>query len=416
MRAIVTYLMLITLSILPLFISPGTMQSQNEATPLHLWHSFQGEQQAELEQLIANYNNNAPARPVEALAFQNAGALYDQIILQLLNMRELPDIALIWPHEAATFDLSERVLDLSPYLERILGDIGENWRIDPTTYAHDPVTGKILGLPLSLYSHRLFVNRDALQELGYAELPANLEALAEAACTFREEAGWSRGQFGVVYGLDVLLDAETFLTLAASQDLSLYDGQNFSFDPAALRPLLELMQELETAACWRMLPERASGIDAFARGQSLFLIESSSAAPLIEEAIALNFAAPFEWEMLNLPGGGVDLYYGPILTLFEQDTSDTQAAIEFLAWMMATEQRTRWVNFIGGAPLEGSDDESVALSLPALAGYDVIRLEVQFALGRLVRGEDAIAEGLAALEVLSNTIWRNYYGLEETQP
>ena len=412
MRAILAYFLIFTIFMSGMFSIDEEIHAQSMPETIQIWHPFQGERAEFFDNFIAEYNAMAENdRIVESVAFQNAGTLYDQIILQLINNQALPAMAIVWPYEAAIFDLADVVHDLSPYVDFLA--VEQPLWIDPLTYAQDPVTEKVLGLPLRLFTHQLYVNQDALRELGYDEPPTTLAEIGEMACAFQAAAGWSRGEFGVVHGLDVVLDAETLFALALAQGETLFDGESFVFTSDALKTLLVSLLDLQAESCLRFLPNRATGIDTFARGQSLFFIDSSSSSQVIEQAIALNFAQPFVWDTVPLANEGSQLVYGSIVTLFRQADHLSDDTLAFLAWLMQAEQRQAWATFTHGLSLESPVAEFSTMPLPALAGYDVIRLEIQFALERIVADAETIEPELSALTALSNTIWRSYYGLEE---
>ena len=195
-RLIVSHPVLITLLLLLTFgfsvqhrvIASPPQQTDEDVPVIQFWHPYAGERETAINALIDRFNDEHREQfQVEGRAFQDGGFLYDQIILQLTGGQQLPQLALVWPFEAAIFDLSGRVQDASAILEDTSPD---TFTIDPTTISTDPITGKMLGVPLHLHMHTLFVNLDALNELDMGDIPTDFADMADAACAFQEANGW----------------------------------------------------------------------------------------------------------------------------------------------------------------------------------------------------------------------------------
>jgi ABC-type glycerol-3-phosphate transport system substrate-binding protein len=101
------------------------------------------------------------------------------------------------------------------------------------------------------------------------------------------------------------------------------------------------------------------------------------------------------------------------------------AAWQFLKWFLSTDIHSTWIEATGSLPIRQSSsdtfvnsfatfpqwhqaqalvNQSILTTLPALAGYDVIRLEIQFALQRILATTKTITNELSALDQLSNKI------------
>lgn len=409
--------------IFPVVAAP--MRQSNEPTTLRFWHAYSSEHEAALLEIITTFNEeHEGVILVEPRRFSNSGLLYDQVILQLTGEQQLPNVVQVWPFEAALFDLTDSVLDVGDVLDSYPD---EAYLLPPRTLSQDAVTSKVLGIPLHLYMHVLYANLDALAELGYAAVPQSFDEIADMACTFQSENGWSGGQFGVVSGMVGVTDGEFLQSIAAATDTPLWDGATFTIAPP-IQSAIDKFTSMQTDGCLTISSEIASAIDTFSSGRSLFMIGSSSSLDTIELATLLNYATPFAWGAFPIPG---DTYFvsAPLLTAFNTNTVENDAAKTFLAWLLRPENAMRWAELAGGVSINTRSldvmerpsrqirildtiQNTNTVVMPVIAGYDVLRLEMQFALSRIFANPEETATQLQELETLLNQIWPAFYGLE----
>ncbi len=427
-RFIVTYLIVSTVFFWPAFIFSSesiTAQQADEATELRFWHPYTGTRAEALDVVVDDFNAaHSGDISIEARSFQNAGLLYDQLILQLNAEQNLPNLVQVWPHEAALFDLTGRVRDVGA----VMPNMDSTTTLDPLLLAQEAVTGKVLGVPLHLYAYMLYVNLDALAELGYAEVPRSLVELQAMACAFQDANGWSGGRFGVVSGFTAVTDGELVQTLGAAEGEAIFRTERFNTTSGGLQNGLMLLADMASEGCLTATPTRAESIDRFASGRSLFYVDTSASLRIVEDAVALNFARPFAWGAFAMPGERV-FVSAPVLSVFESTPAENAAAGVFLRWLLQPEQNAAWVSAIGGVPLNNASlnlvpaDNNLArvadvmqnsepVPMPVLAGYDVLRLEMQFAFDAILADPGSANSQLATLESTLNTIWPTFYGRE----
>lgn len=402
---------------------PLFAQTQPSST-ISLWHPYSDTYQAELETLIARYNaENTDGITIQAVSFSNSGLLYDQIILQLTSNGQLPTIAMVWPHDAALFDLGGAATDLSMFEAAI----ADTWL--PVDVGRDPITQKTIAIPHSAFGMVMAVNLDALAELGYVDLPATWADLQAAACALRENGGWSAGQFGVAWGLTGTLEAEMWLALNLDTDSSPFADGDYRLDTASLTESAIALKTMQTAGCAIFEADRAVALDTFASGRALFLLLPSSSLPILQSAIERNFSLPFAWGAFIPPMAEAMLIYTPSLMMFDTTPTANDAARGFVEWFLSPAINAQWaaashtlpVNsnapFITGLPQLQHIWEAVqsapVVTLPTLAGYDVVRLEIRFALQRLLANSTQPNDELPTLNALANQITQDFYGFSE---
>lgn len=407
----------------------GEIVAQEAPIVLQLWHPHTGERRVMLENLLAEFNaEHASEIQVLAQGFENSGLLYDQIVLQLLNGPTLPHVAMIWPYEAALFDLSGRMLDLQPYLAD-----ESDWLAGYLPLMRDsgfnPFTSKQLGLADRFFTEILVVNRDALEALGYDDLPHTQDELAEMACAFRDAGGWQKGKFGQAWGLMIPTDAEFLWGMSGVAPFLLEPMPHYAIDTDTISPMLNRLNELVVQGCVMTVASPLEAIDEFAAGQTLFYIGSSSSLTLLQAQIGRHFAVPFEWEVVAFPDTSASWAFGPIVSVFEHDTASNDAAWAFLQWWLSPEINARWSVATGSLPVSHAAgrlmtaewasfpqwgqawqvaEEHGVFSMAAVGGYDAVRTEIQFALRRVLTSATQAEQELIELDHRINEILQDF--------
>lgn len=402
--------------------------AQTEPAPtITLWHPYSGPQQAELDMLVARYNaDNSDRVAVSAISFANSGLLYDQIILQLTSAGQLPNLAMVWPHEAALFNLGGAAANLS-----LFSSLGmESWL--PSEVGQDPISQQTIAIPHSAFGMIMAVNLDALAELGYADLPATWEELQAVACALRENGGWSGGQFGVAWGLTGTLEAESWLALNLNADNAPFVDGTYRLDTEALAESVTMLKAMQETGCAILELDRALALDTFASGRAVFLLLPSSSLSILQSAIERNFSQPFAWGAFVPPTAEAMLIYTPSFMMFDASPTANNAAWTFLEWFLSPDINTQWASATYTLPVNRTAaltsplpqfqhiweavQTTPIIPLPTLAGYDVVRLEIRFALQRLLADITTLDNKLSTLDMLANHITQDFYGLSENAP
>lgn len=420
---------------------------------IKFWHPYTDERQIALESLVEDFNaTNEWDITVEGVSFRNTGLLYDQMILQLIavnnntgNNENLPNLLIGFPHEIALYRLTEdTIVDLNSFNDDTEWGF---WEVDNTDFVpsimnigFDPFSQQQLGLPTRVFTEVMMVNLDALHELGYDEPPSSHAELVEMACAFSEMGGWSDGKFGTVQGFLLPLEAEFLIGMNVANSGQIFDANptpTFTFDSPSLQEALSMLVDLQQDNCSGIVQSSVDAIEAFAAGQTLFYFGSTSTLGLVHDHIALSYATPFEWGIFPLPGNASDQIYifGPMMSIVNHLPEANLAAWLFLKWFLSTEPQAIWVEATGSLPIRQStlentensfenfpqwnqaqalivNQSTIITTLPALAGYDVIRLEIQFALQRILTGANTIDAELTALDRLTNEILFEFADLD----
>lgn len=376
-----------------MFTSTAAQEADNTLS-LRFWHPYNDERQAALDTLVEEFNRQHQGRiDIQAIGFSNSGLLYDQMILQLQNPTSLPNLILVWPYEAALFDLADVVIDLALYTDA------------ETPQGYNPQTEKLLGIPDRVFYPILIVNQDALHQLGTDAPPTNLDDLQNLACRFRESGGWSGGKFGVAWGYLLPFDAEVWLGLWVAQNPFLFDNGAFHFNTPTVASTLQALLDAQTKGCIASVTLSTDAVLTFAEGRALFYLGSSSSLNLVQETIAATFVTPFEVGVYPFISNQHVLTYGPALSIINHDEETNAAAWTFIDWWQQPIQHQQWMD---ATDTPSISPEWATIPLPALAGYDVIRLEMRGILQQVMAGTLPLDEGLHRLDSNINRIINDF--------
>lgn len=384
-----------------LLISIST--SAEEQTVLFWHHYADAERAAFWENLVEEFNDTNPyGITVSIQYYPSYNNQHDAILSGLLN-GQIPNVSLVRNHHAALYQLSNSLVDLTSYVEDSETDFGTP-PIYKLMWEQDIINGQRLGIPLTRAYEALYINMDLLRDFGYEAPPQTRDELAEIACHYAEEKGYT------AVGFEIPLSASFFLAL--NDPIEFYDGQNFDVD---LSETLFFLQNLLTKRCVSLnIGTVTEAQNRFASGQTLFYIDSSAAKPYVTDAISSFFAEPFALELLPIPAKDklVLNWYGESLVVFHKDEAQDLAAWHFVEWLAKPQQIGRWAKASGGFPVHEDVDwveseyfwRADWMTEPNMAGYDLIRDEIVFAVRELLGGGVEMQPRLQALNQTINEI------------
>lgn len=380
--------------------SPALAQPQ--PTPILFWHFYGDETRSAFWQALADEFNqsNTEGVQVEIGYFPAYPQQHDAILSGLVN-GGLPDVALVRNTDAALYQLSDALFDLSPLLAADL----DTEKMVAEFLMQDQLAGEQLGIPLTRAAAAMYINLDALRDLGYENPPQTVDALGEMACAFHAQSGLPS-----VVGFDVPLDASYLLAFLFPQRV--YEDGRFDFAP--LEKSLLWLKDLLARGCVRLsINEPLSPQNRFASGQSLFYFDSTSAKNYLTDAIGFFNAEPFDLGMLPIPAQDtpVSNWTGPSLSIFRSDPTQEAEAWAWIRWLLEPAQVERWARLNHTVPIwedvvnpEMAAFQSAAwMAEPHFAGYDVIRDEIVFAVRDILMGGDMTTR-LNDLTVTANQI------------
>jgi ABC-type glycerol-3-phosphate transport system substrate-binding protein len=406
---------------------------------LVLWHPHSAEREAALVALVEDFNaGNEWEIEVQPVSMGNAGGVYEQVIVQLSNVAEpqLPNLVIVWPYEAALFELSGRIVDLNHYVNDEEWGLSKQAQSDflpvVEAWGTNPLTGAQIGWPVRAFTMMMVVNMDALDELGYSEVPSSLTELAEMACAYQENGGWSAVENPVAWGFRIPNDAAFLAGMASAQGEGIFsrdESSGYQLNTNAMQLVMMTMRELLAQGCAGTRETVFDDLDDFVAGKTLFYFGSSSNLSALRNGIGTQFAIPFDWQVHPLPGNAeVGIAFGPVMSMIEHNPSADLAAWLFLQWFTSAEVNAEWARATISLPLRESArdfmvDDFIDFpqwgaawqllyqadeTLPTVAGYDVVAAEMAFAFRRVLLAVTSPEAELPILQEVSQTILQSF--------
>ncbi|MBL1134301.1 MAG: extracellular solute-binding protein [Chloroflexi bacterium] len=393
------------------------------------WHPHTGERERALNELVAQFNvENEWKITVEPRSWQTPGLLYDQIILQLTTPpenRSLPNIFVTAPYETATFALGGPILDLTPFIQDVEWGFEDEADFVPgiSELGHDPFTNTQLGWPERLFAETLYVNMTALKEIGFDSVPTSLTELGEIACDYFAQTDAPAFQLET--------RAPVWAGLATTNGNLIFDGTAYTLNTEGMRKSLEMMNHLLAEGCVVRQTTPFAAQDEFTAGHSLFYFGTTSALPIIRDAIRQS-ENPFEWQVTPL--SNKPYISGPTLSIFSHSPEADLAAWLFLRWWVSPGINAAWNRATGSLSIRLSAGELMAEDFypqwravwgmvnqggyfePSVAAQDVVRLEIEFAIGRILDDPTTLEQELSALNDLANEILNEYAPIKQASP
>lgn len=371
----------------------SAVSAQEGGQTLIFWHHYADESRAEFwENRVQEFNATNPAGISVTVQYYPAYLNQHDAILSGLINGQTPNIALVRNFHAALYQLSGALVDLNGVVE--INNL-------PEIFAEqDVVNRQRLGVPMVRSYEAVYVNRDLLGELGYEALPQNRAEWGEMACAYAENSGYT------TVGFEIPLSASFWLALDYPREI--YDGRRFAVD---LSETIEFLQDLLTKRCVSLnIGTVADAQNRFASGQTLFYVDASSAEPYVAQAVSSFFAVPFALDIMPIPAreGWVRNVYGASLVMFDKGVAQNEAAAMFIEWLTQPEQVDAWAAANASFSVWDFPDDAALMTEPNMAGYDVIRDEIVFAVRDILSGGVEMTTRLQDLNEMMNAINRAF--------
>jgi len=350
--------------------------------------------------------------------------LYQKIVAGIPG-KQLPQTAVAYQNQAATYAVQEVLVELDPYIESAKWGYSQEELDDffPISLAADylPQFKARYGFPPYKSMEVMYYNQDWLTEMGYDGPPESWEEFEEMACKAVEEpfsgATGEGGSMGYVYSID----ASRFATFVFSRggDIISEDGSEYAFGDEAGLDTLTFWQSLTDKGCAMQSTEDYGDQTDFGNGRSLFTIGSISGLPYYGKAV--DEGAKFAWSVNPPPHSTAEArmnIYGASQSIFTSTPEQQLAAWLFIKWLSEADQQALWASSTGYFPTRQSAADALAdyfaenptyekafgfMQLESgvespVAGYDECRSAISSMLTNVIDGADAAEELATTVE------------------
>jgi ABC-type glycerol-3-phosphate transport system substrate-binding protein len=334
------------------------------------WYQHSGDREATLQEMISDFNaTNEWGITVKGEHAGSYGEIYNKVIANIPT-DEVPEIAVCYQNQAATYVTQAAIIELTPYIESSKWGFTQQENDDLFTFVslgdYLPEYNGRYGFPPHRSMEVLFYNTDWLNELGYDNPPGTWSEFKEMACAASDPAA---GTYG--YELDV--DVSTFADMVFNHGGSMVneDATEYSFGDEAGLEVLTFIKELFDEGCAIQESEGYGDTVDFAEERILFTISSSSGLPRYRDAI--KNAGDFNWSISTLPttldAPKVNIY-GASLSILRTGPERQLASWLFIKWLTEPEQSARWSRASNYFPVRRSAAEEMVDYLASNPQYE----------------------------------------------
>ena len=272
---------------------------------LVFWHNHTRNRQDALQAIVQTFNESNPYGITVTQETQGAYGDIFRKMLGLLGTPEVPDLVVAYQNQAATYQLSDALVDMTSLLQSPKWGLSAAEQADffPAFFQQDvfPLFDNArLGMAPNRSMEVLYYNRDWLAELGYDEPPSTPEEFKAAACKALHTP-FSKADGSGAMGYQLSLDASRLAswTFAFGGDIFDYETRLYTYDSQGARQAMAFLQDLYAEGCARPVAERGGAIADFSTGRLLFSSASSSGLPFVRAAV--DAGAKFNWSVSPLP-------------------------------------------------------------------------------------------------------------------
>lgn len=394
------------------------------------WHQHTREREEALNKLVADFNASNEYGITVVAEFQGGYGDIFQKMLPVLGTADSPNLVVAYQNQAATYQLADGMLDLTPLVDSSMWGISAEDKADffQGFYNADvfpTFNNQRLGFPPNRSAEVLYYNADWLAELGYDAPPSTPEEFKEMACAASQtpfSAATSEGSIG--YELSV--DASRFAswTFAFGGDIFDYETGRFSLDSAAATEAMTFLQGMFDEGCAAVVTEAYGDQTDFGAGRTLFAVGSSSGLPFYQSAI--DEGAGHSWSVAAIPhttAEPVMNIYGASVSIPSGHTPEQDLATWlFIKYYTSPDIQADWAVASQYFPVR----QSVAAGLtdyfdanpayqtafdllqygtaePPVPGYDFVRDIMEQEMAAIMDGAD-VAETLEFLNAEANLI------------
>lgn len=332
------------------------------------WHNRPQKDQALLQSMLDEFNKTNPYG-IKAKA-EIAGTSYNDVYNKVnaaLQAGQPPEISVAYQNQAAFYRAQNAVIDLTPFLNSkkyglSADDLKDYFQTFLDSDKNPQFKNEILGFPTQRSMEVMFVNLDALNALGYKEIPKDWKTFEEAACKFSDP---SKNK----YGWDVGHDASRFAARIFSRGGRILapDASAYVFNSQAGVDDLTMVARMLQNKCAVEIPtsEQFGNQNRFGNGDLLFTMGSSSGLPFFQQAV--DKGGKFKWDIALLPytdKPAVDLY-GASISVYKTTPEKELAAWLVIKFLGEKAQTTKWALATGYLPVRQSAKADVIAGFKA---------------------------------------------------
>jgi multiple sugar transport system substrate-binding protein len=390
------------------------------------WYQHTGSREELMLEFIDEFNStNEWGITVVGETAGGYNELYQKIIAGI-PANQLPEMAVAYQNQAATYAGQDVLVALDPYVESAKWGYSATELADffPVAVTADflPQFAGRYGWPPYKSMEVMYYNEDWLAELGYDGPPESWDEFEEMACKASDQAFSGATGDGEPMGYVYSVDASRFATFVFSRGGNIIapDGSGYAFGDTPGVDALTFWQDLVAKGCAKQQTESYGDQTDFGNGYSLFTISSISGLPYYGQAV--DAGAGFAWSVNPPPHSTAEPrmnIYGASQSIFVSTPEQQLAAWLFNKFLSEPEQQAKWASSTGYFPTRQTAADAMQAYMDEnptyakafgfmkldygiespVAGYDECRSAVSDMLTNVLDGADVVDELAGAVEV-----------------
>lgn len=412
-------------------VDPETIQlSAAKPVELVFWYQHSREREDALQQLIAEFNQtNGVGITVKGEYSGNYGDIYNKMMTGLQG-GALPNLVVAYQNQAILYHEADGLVDLNRFTSSPRWGLSPAQRADYVAAFVDQdraADGAQIGFPPNRSLEIMYYNVEWLAELGYDSPPRTWPEFARL-CYLARDRPFSRSNQERSLGFIFDWDPSRLATMVFSRGGDIVRDGRYHFDSEQTRQSLQMMQQLINDGAAELMSGPYGDQGEFVIGTSLFMIRSSSGLPFVRSGVEEG-GLSFDWQVAAPPHAGdepVMNVYGASLSVCRATPEEELASWLFLKWFTAPAQQARWVKMSNYFPVRHSTAQELKSYFeefpryravfdllpygkfePNLAGYQVVRRQVEQVMVEVAQGAD-IAQVLQKLDRDANATLGGY--------
>ena len=353
MKKIITLLLALVLTIsLTACSNSGGTTTEDGKTRVVLWHTYTEDQQAFIDQAVADFN--ATHEDIEVVVETQALENFESKVMQAVSTGTGPNLIIHYASEAANYVNDGLVADLGKYVsEDYQSTVDEGAYLEATSFTD----GALHILPLFTSGPVFFYNKTIYDELGLSapatwdELMANCEAIKEA---YPEKYG---------FAFDSLTDGGQTLIMQTGNELINVDTLSVTFNTPEVAERVQWFADAVTNEYFMLSPTDQYFSNDFNTENLVSYIGSVAGVPYI------SLPEGSEYAVAPVPQGGT-VEWTPAwnrgIIVFSADEAVEAATAEFALYLASPEVNAEFCRVANYAsPYQATRDTEVYKSFVA---------------------------------------------------
>jgi multiple sugar transport system substrate-binding protein len=410
--------------------APAGLSADPTGATITFWYQHSKDKDVAMKKMLDEFNaTNQWKITVKGEYAGGYSDIYNKMIAAIAA-KNPPDLVVAYQNNAASFQVSDALVDLNPYVKDAkYGLTDAEYKDFVEGFISQDISAQFNGMRLGFPPNRsvevMYYNKDWLKKVGFADAPKTWDEFY-AACKAATDPAKD------VYGYAIDTDGSRVFTLVISRggDIRAADGKGYLYNTPAMKDSMAFMRKLLKDGYGRKVAKAYDDQNDFGNGKVMFTISSTSGLTFYGQAVSAGKSGVFDWSIAAPPtstGKPTLNLYGASVSVCKTTPQKQLAAWLFIKWFSEPKQQAAWTQVSAYFPVRKSaapllqdylaKDQKFAAAWNLLnstplksetpfAGYDLVRDIVSKAYNAILDGADIDAT-LAKLDVDANKLYKD---------